>query len=358
MGRIGEQSQPQERTAHTAGYSATSTEPLPDGGKARSSSGQAHRGSLLGPGRGGHSSASRVTVLARALGGGPLDCWATACPQLTLSRPGTPVQLVPDLMSLSEDGPREALEKVEPRPGSTGRHHCPRCWGPLRPLPVTRPPSGSADYTPALDTHGRSHSRRRGEPRPCAQTPTASSRRAERTPRPESRPRPRSHTPGVPTAAGQSTEQTRHDGDPPGHAEPTSLSQGQPTPSPARCRKGLGGPGRPPGPCTGPGPRSGRAAGSGSRHPRSPGAAGTGATAWQRVCISVPRDPMPPRPSHERTALPCSHAGDAAAGVQVVREPGCCPTQGLPRRARDNLLKRKCHPVELPATNKGRALRP
>lgn len=270
MGRIGEQSQPQERTAHTAGYSATSTEPLPDGGKARSSSGQARRGSLLGPGRGGRSSASRVTVLARALGGGPLDCWATACPQLTLSRPGTPVQLVPDLMSLSEDGPREALEKVEPRPGSTGRHHCPRCWGPLRPLPVTRPPSGSADYTPALDTHGRSHSRRRGEPRPCAQTPTASSRRAERTPRPESRPRPRSHTPGVPTAAGQSTEQTRRDGDPPGHAEPTSLSQGQPTPSPARCRKGLGGPGRPPGPCTGPGPRSGRAAGSGSRHPRSP----------------------------------------------------------------------------------------
>lgn len=90
----------------------------------------------------------------------------------------------------------------------------------------------------------------------------------------------------------------------------------------------------------------------------SPGAAGTGATAWQRVCISIPRDPMPPRPSHEHTALPCSHAGDAAARVQVVREPGCCPTQGLPRRARDNLLKRKCHPVELPATNKGRALRP
>lgn len=59
------------------------------------------------------------------------------------SRPGTPVQLAPDLVSLSEGGPRQALEEAEPRPGSAGRHHCPRCWGPLttlRPLLMTRPP--------------------------------------------------------------------------------------------------------------------------------------------------------------------------------------------------------------------------
>lgn len=50
-------------------------------------------------------SASRVTVLARAPGGGPRDCWATACPQLTLGsparHPGGAVQGLPSSWRLT-----------------------------------------------------------------------------------------------------------------------------------------------------------------------------------------------------------------------------------------------------------------
>lgn len=140
---------------------------------------------------------------------------------------------------------------------------------------------------------------------------------------------PFSHPLG-PHCCGQSTEQTRHDRDTPGHAEPTGLwrtAHSQP-----RQVDGRSG---------GPAALPDRARGLGSRPScsavtlalqSSPGTAGAGATAWLCVCISATHElrATRPQPSHEHTALPCRHSGDTGAGAQAVGEPGCCPTQGLP----------------------------